>query len=71
MNAAMQGMAFELKGREIGVLILHPGGVMTRMGPAEGISAQESVQGMRRVIEGFSLAQSGSFLQYDGKEMPW
>jgi NAD(P)-dependent dehydrogenase (short-subunit alcohol dehydrogenase family) len=71
LNAAMQGMAFELKGRGIGVLILHPGGVMTRMGPAEGISAQESVQGMRRVIEGFSLAQSGSFLQYDGIEMPW
>lgn len=71
LNAAMHGMAVELKGRGIGVLILHPGGVMTRMGPAEGISAQESVQGMRHVIEGFSLAQSGSFLRYDGERMPW
>lgn len=71
LNAAMQGMAVELKGRQVGVLILHPGGVMTRMGPAEGISAQKSVQGMRRIIDAFTLEQSGFFLQYDGKKMPW
>jgi NAD(P)-dependent dehydrogenase (short-subunit alcohol dehydrogenase family) len=71
LNAAMQGMAVELKDRRIGVLILHPGGVMTRMGPATGITVKNSVQGMRHIINGFTLEQSGSFLQYDGKEMPW
>lgn len=69
LNAAMQGMAVELKDRRIGVLLLHPGGVMTRMGPAEGIPVQKSVKGMRRIIHGFTLEQSGSFLQYDGKKM--
>jgi NAD(P)-dependent dehydrogenase (short-subunit alcohol dehydrogenase family) len=71
LNAAMQGMAVELGGRQIGVLILHPGGVMTRMGPADGITPQKSVKGMRHIIDGFTLEQSGSFLQYDGKKMPW
>lgn len=71
LNAAMHGMAVELRGQGIGVLILHPGGVMTRMGPAEGIPVQKSVQGMRQIIDGFTLEQSGSFLQYDGKKMPW
>ncbi|MEJ2725713.1 MAG: SDR family NAD(P)-dependent oxidoreductase [Deltaproteobacteria bacterium] len=33
LNAALQGLAVALKPRGIGVLILHPGGVRTRMGP--------------------------------------
>lgn len=71
LNAAMQGMAVELRERQIGVLILHPGEVMTRMGSETGITPQKSVRGMREVIDGFTLAQSGSFLQYDGMTMEW
>ena len=32
LNASMQGLSVELKPLKIGVLILHPGGVYTRMG---------------------------------------
>lgn len=71
LNAAMQGLSVELKPRGIGVLILHPGGVKTRMGPPNGISPEESVRGMRAVIGRFTLADSGRFLRYDGTEMPW
>jgi NAD(P)-dependent dehydrogenase (short-subunit alcohol dehydrogenase family) len=71
LNAAMQGLSAALKPRGIGVLILHPGGVKTRMGPPFGISAEESVRAMRRIISRFKLADSGRFLRYDGTELPW
>ena len=51
LNAAMQGIAQGIRARGIGVQLLHPGGVMTRMGPSIGISTQESVQGMLRIID--------------------
>jgi hypothetical protein len=31
----------------------------------------ESVAGMRRVIAGLSLADSGRLIGYDGKDVPW
>jgi NAD(P)-dependent dehydrogenase (short-subunit alcohol dehydrogenase family) len=71
LNAAIQGLSLELKPRGIGVLILHPGGVKTRMGPPNGISPEESVRGMRAVIERFTLADTGRFVRYDGTELPW
>jgi len=71
LNAAMAGLAAELKPQGIGVLILHPGGVKTRMGPPSGISPEESVRGMRRIAERFRLDDSGTFLRYDGVKMPW
>jgi NAD(P)-dependent dehydrogenase (short-subunit alcohol dehydrogenase family) len=71
LNAAMQGLAAALKPRGIGVLILHPGGVNTRMGPRGGISVEESVRGMRAILERFSLDQTGRFVRYDGTHMPW
>ena len=71
LNAAMAGLAAELKPQGIGVLILHPGGVKTRMGPSSGISPEESVRGMRHIAERFRLDDSGTFLRYDGVKLPW
>lgn len=71
LNAAMQGLSAELKPRGVGVLLLHPGAVMTRMGPREGIAAEESIHGIRRLIESFRLEDSGRFLRHDGEPMPW
>ena len=72
LNAAMKSLALELKNQSVGVLILHPGWVRTDMGGPNGlIDAEQSVAGMRAVLEYFSLAQSGSFVKYDGTAMPW
>jgi NAD(P)-dependent dehydrogenase (short-subunit alcohol dehydrogenase family) len=72
LNAVMQGLAAKLKPRGVGVLLLHPGGVNTRMGPSHGITTEESVRGMRRVLEGFRLDRdTGTFVKYDGTPMPW
>ncbi len=72
LNAAMKGLALELAPRGVGVLLLHPGWVRTRMGGAQApLTTAESVAGMRRLVEGFTPDQSGRFLRYDGTPMPW
>jgi len=71
LNAAMRGMAQALHERGVGMLLLHPGSVRTRMGPKNGIAPKESVAGLRRMIERFTLDATGSFVKYDGSEMPW
>ncbi len=71
LNAAMRGLAAELRPRGIGVLLLHPGGTATRMGPRGGIAPAESVRGLWRLIEAFRIADTGRFPRWDGQEMPW
>ena len=72
LNAAMRGLAHELAARSTGVLILHPGWVRTRMGGDQApITPEESVAGMRRLVERFTPAWSGQFFRYDGVPMPW
>ena len=51
---------------------MHPGWVKTDMGgPDAKISVEESVSGMLQVIDRLSAADSGSFVQWDGKGCPW
>lgn len=72
LNAAMRGLALELLPLGIGVLLLHPGSVRTRMGGASApIGTEESVQGMLALVDGFVPEMSGRFLRYDGTPLPW
>jgi NAD(P)-dependent dehydrogenase (short-subunit alcohol dehydrogenase family) len=72
LNAAMKSLSIDLKGRGVGVLILHPGWVQTDMGGSNApTSPNESIAGMRRMIEEFSLKNSGRFLDFRGREQPW
>lgn len=72
VNAAMRSVSIDLKKDGIGVLIFHPGWVKTDMGGANAPTLPaQSIAGMRQVIASFSLAQSGNFVRYDGKMMPW
>jgi NAD(P)-dependent dehydrogenase (short-subunit alcohol dehydrogenase family) len=71
-NMLMKNLAIALKARDIAALTLHPGWVKTDMGGANAqIPPEESVAGMRKVIEQLSAANSGRFLSYDGRENPW
>ena len=52
--------------------MLHPGWVRTDMGgPDALISTQESVLGMQKILSNLKLSDSGKFLAYDGKNIPW
>ncbi len=71
LNAVIKSLSLDLEGRHICVLF-HPGWVLTDMGgPGAMISVETSVSGMRSVIEQLTPEHSGSFLRYDGKELPW
>jgi NAD(P)-dependent dehydrogenase (short-subunit alcohol dehydrogenase family) len=73
LNAAMKGLALAWRERGVGVLILHPGWVKTRMGGWDEapLTPEESVTGMRRLVEGFHMGMSGRFFRQDGAELPW
>ena len=72
LNMATKSLSIDLAPRGITAIVLHPGWVQTDMGgPNALITVQESVSGMRKVIDGLTLAKSGKFYAYDGKEIPW
>ncbi len=72
VNALMRSMSFDLKEKGITAVPLHPGWVRTEMGgPKADISPDESVNGMKKVIDGLTPADAGRFMAYDGSELPW
>lgn len=72
LNAALRSASIDLRERGICVAILHPGWVATDMGgPQALIDTKRSVSGMRKVIASLTLEKSGSFISYDGSEIPW
>jgi NAD(P)-dependent dehydrogenase (short-subunit alcohol dehydrogenase family) len=73
LNMAGRSLAVDLKPKGIAVAILHPGLVATRMinfNP-NGISPQQSVEGLLNRIDALSLETSGSFCHANGEELPW
>jgi len=72
VNAVMKSMAIDLAAKGIIAVPMHPGWVRTDMGgPRAPLGPEDSAAGIRRVIAGLTLADSGRFLQWDGKELPW
>jgi NAD(P)-dependent dehydrogenase (short-subunit alcohol dehydrogenase family) len=72
LNAAMKGLSIALKERGVGVMLLHPGWVRTRMGGRNApIMPAESVTGMRSLAENFGMNMTGRFFRYNGSEIPW
>ncbi len=72
LNMLAKGLAATLASKEIIVVALSPGWVRTDMGGEHApLSPQSSVQGLRRVIAGLTISDSGRFLSHDGSEIPW
>ena len=58
--------------RGIKSVMFHPGWVQTDMGGAgASLPVADSVRGMRQVISGLREADSGKFLDWQGKELAW
>ena len=73
LNMAGRSLAVDLKPKGIAVAILHPGLVATRMinfNP-NGISPQQSVEGLLERIDALTLETSGSFWHANGDALPW
>ncbi|MBI1422305.1 MAG: SDR family NAD(P)-dependent oxidoreductase [Gammaproteobacteria bacterium] len=72
LNATVTGLVHELRPLGIGILLVHPGWVRTRMGGNSGrFTVSESVNNMRELVENFKLRDSGRFYRYDGAIIPW
>jgi len=72
VNMAMRCAALQLAGKGLVFAVLHPGWVRTDMGgPSAAIGVEESVSGMRRVIDGLAEKDNGGFFNYDGASLPW
>jgi NAD(P)-dependent dehydrogenase (short-subunit alcohol dehydrogenase family) len=72
VNMMMRTAAIDLAPRGVYCVLVNPGWVRTDMGGSSApLSAEESVTALRRLIEGFGLAHSGKFFNYNGKEYPW
>ncbi|NJD33183.1 MAG: SDR family oxidoreductase [Gammaproteobacteria bacterium] len=71
-NAVMKAMSVDLRPRGIIALPMHPGWVRTEIGGPRGeLDVTTSVTGVRRVIAELTPADTGRFLQWDGRELPW
>jgi NAD(P)-dependent dehydrogenase (short-subunit alcohol dehydrogenase family) len=71
LNAAWSALARERRSDGITCVLIRPGYVKTRMTNFQGIEPSVSVEGMRRVIAGLTIADTGRFIGYDGAELPW
>ncbi|XP_058701990.1 C-signal-like [Poecile atricapillus] len=73
MLSKCQSLAY----KEHGILCvaLHPGWVQTDMGSAAGhvppVTVDDSVQGMLKVLSSLSEKETGAFLDWEGKVIPW
>jgi NAD(P)-dependent dehydrogenase (short-subunit alcohol dehydrogenase family) len=72
LNMAWRNLALDAKRSGVVAVLLHPGWVQTRMGGSSApLQPEESVSGMRGVIDGLGPADSGGFFSYDGSSIPW
>lgn len=72
LNASMRSIAETLRGSGVILVSLSPGWVRTDMGGSgSSLLPEASVAGMRKVIAGLTLKQSGGFIRYNGEATPW
>ncbi|QKV18385.1 SDR family oxidoreductase [Oricola thermophila] len=72
VNKVMQGLATDLLADGIAVRLLHPGWVRTDMGgPGADITPQESAAGILEIARTTTIADTGTFVNWDGTTVPW
>jgi NAD(P)-dependent dehydrogenase (short-subunit alcohol dehydrogenase family) len=72
VNMVNRLLSFDLKPRGITCIVLHPGWVRTDMGGSSApVSPEDSVRGMRQVLDRVGPKDTGAFFNYDGTALPW
>jgi NAD(P)-dependent dehydrogenase (short-subunit alcohol dehydrogenase family) len=72
LNAAWRSLSIDVRPQGVSAAVLHPGWVQTRMGGSQApLTPEQSVAGMRGVIDGLTPERSGGFYNFDGSTIPW
>jgi NAD(P)-dependent dehydrogenase (short-subunit alcohol dehydrogenase family) len=72
LDMFMRSLAAELKPEGFVCIAMSPGWVKTDMGgPDATLTPEQSIGGMRTVIEGLKPDDTGSFFSHDGTIVPW
>lgn len=72
LNMISRGLAADLAPYHIIVISLDPGWVQTDMGGQNApLTPHESIAGMIKVVDELTMRQSGSYINYRGKALPW
>ena len=72
VNQAWKCLAQQWQDEGMTLAMLHPGWVQTDMGGGNAdLTPEESVEGMRTVIDGLTHDQNARFYDYSGREIPW
>ena len=71
LNMAAKSLSIDFAPRGIVTAVLHPGSVATETRKGGQIPVDESVSGMRGVIDGLTKDMTGTFQRYDGGTIEW
>ena len=68
----VRNLAAELKRDGFICIAIDPGWVKTDMGgPNAQLTVEQSISGMRKVLDSLTPADTGKFYRYDGATLPW
>jgi NAD(P)-dependent dehydrogenase (short-subunit alcohol dehydrogenase family) len=72
LNMFTKTLANELRAEEFICAAIHPGWVQTDMGgKSANLTPEESINGMRAVIDRLGPEDSGTYWSYSGEQVPW
>jgi NAD(P)-dependent dehydrogenase (short-subunit alcohol dehydrogenase family) len=72
LNMLMRGVGAWLEPRGISVVSIAPGWTRTELGgPKAQNSVQEAVTGVRTVLDGLGINDTGTYWNFDGQRLPW
>lgn len=71
LNMAVKSLSLNFAEQGVITAVLHPGSVATETRKGGQIAVDQSVTGMRGIIESLTPETSGSFLRYDGGTIEW
>ncbi len=72
LNMLSRTLAAELGGDGFIVVAMDPGWVQTDMGgPSATLTPEQSIGGMRSVIESLTVEDTGTYRRYNGATVPW